>query len=92
MGRMKELCVQVMDANNGEIPSEITIGDIIRMEELKMFEWEQYEREQQKIRLQQVKLDNPREITKVAKTEQFWEEELRKEQQRKIIKEHTKDQ
>ena len=87
---MKELCVQVMEANNGEIPDEITIGDIIRMEELKMFEWEQYEREQQKIRLQQVKLENPREITKVAKTEQFWEEELRREQQRQITKEYTK--
>jgi hypothetical protein len=92
MGRMKELCVQVMEANNGEIPDEITIGDIIRMEELKMFEWEQYEREQQKIRLQQVKLENPREITKVAQTEQFWEEELRKEQQRAIIEEHLKNE
>jgi len=90
MGRMKELCLQVMEANNGEIPSEVTLGDIRRMEELQIFEWEYYEREQQKIRLQQIKLDNPREITKVAKTEQFWEEELRKEQQRAIIKEHTK--
>ena len=83
MGRMKELCLQVMEANNGEIPGEITIGDIIRMEELKMFEWEQYEREQQKIRLQQIKLDNPREITKIAKVKDFWEEELRKGQNRR---------
>jgi len=90
MGRMKELCIQVIEANNGEIPGEMTIEDVIRMEELKIFEWEHYEREQQKLRLQQIKLENPREITKVAKTEQFWEEELRKEQQRTIIKEHIK--
>jgi hypothetical protein len=90
MGRMKELCLQIMEANDGEIPNEVTLSDVRRMEELQIFEWEYYEREQQKIRLQQLKLDNPREITKVAKTEHFWEEELRKEQQRAIIKEHTK--
>ena len=86
MGRMKELCLQVMEANNGEIPDEITIGDIIKMEELKMFEWEQYEREQQKIRLQQIKLANPREITKVAKVKEFWEEELRQGKNRRTKK------
>jgi hypothetical protein len=90
MGRMKELCLQIMEANDGEIPGEMTISDVRRMDELKIFEWEYYEREQQRLRLQQLKLENPREITKVAKTEQFWEEELRKEQQRTIIKEHIK--
>lgn len=83
MGRMKELCLQVMEANNGEIPNEVTLGDIRRMEELQIFEWEYYEREQQKIRLQQIKLDNPREITKIAKVKDFWEEELRKGQNRR---------
>ena len=83
MGRMKELCLQVMEANNGEIPNEVTLGDIKRMEELQIFEWEYYEREQQKIRLQQIKLDNPREITKIAKVKDFWEEELRKGQNRR---------
>lgn len=87
---MKELCLQIMEANDGEIPGEMTISDVRRMDELKIFEWEYYEREQQRLRLQQLKLENPREITKVAKTEQFWEEELRKEQQRTIIKEHIK--
>jgi len=86
MGRMKELCVQVMDANNGEIPGEITIGDIIRMEELQIFEWEYYEREQQRLRLQQLKLENPREITKVAKVKDFWEQELRQGQNRRTKK------
>jgi hypothetical protein len=86
MGRMKELCLQVMEANDGEIPGEMTIGDVIRMEELQIFEWEYYEREQQKIRLQQVKLDNPREITKVAKVKDFWEEELRQGKNRRLKK------
>jgi hypothetical protein len=86
MGRMKELCLQVMEANNGEIPNEVTLGDIKRMEELQIFEWEYYEREQQKIRLQQLKLDNPREITKVAKVKDFWEEELRQGKNRRTKK------
>ena len=83
MGRMKELCLQIMEANDGEIPNEVTLSDVKRMEELQIFEWEYYEREQQKIRLQQIKLDNPREITKIAKVKDFWEEELRKGQNRR---------
>jgi hypothetical protein len=90
MGRMKELCLQIMEANEGEIPGEMTISDVRRMDELQIFEWEYYEREQQRLRLQEIKLDTPREITKVAKTEQFWEEELRREQQRQITQEYTK--
>ena len=86
MGRMKELCLQVMEANDGEIPGEMTIGDVIRMEELQIFEWEYYEREQQKLRLQQLKLENPREITKVAKVKDFWEEELRQGKNRRLKK------
>jgi hypothetical protein len=91
MGRMKELCLQIMEANDGAIPGEMTISDVKRMEELQIFEWEYYEREQQRLRLQEIKLDTPRETTKVAKTEQFWEEELRREQQRQITQEYTKD-
>jgi len=90
MGRMKELCLQIMEANEGEIPGEMTISDVRRMDELQIFEWEYYEREQQRLRLQEIKLDTPREITKVAQTEQFWEEELRREQQRQITQEYTK--
>ena len=86
MGRMKELCLQIMEANDGEIPNEVTLLDVRRMEELQIFEWEYYEREQQKIRLQQLKLDNPREITKVAKVKEFWEEELRQGKNRRTKK------
>jgi len=86
MGRMKELCLQIMEANDGEIPGEMTISDVRRMDELKIFEWEYYEREQQRLRLQQLKLENPREITKVAKVKDFWEQELRQGQNRRTKK------
>jgi len=83
---MKELCLQIMEANDGEIPGEMTLGDVRRMEELQIFEWEQYEREQEKLRLQRIKLENPREITKVAKVKDFWEQELRQGQNRRTKK------
>ena len=83
---MKELCLQIMEANDGEIPGEMTISDVRRMDELKIFEWEYYEREQQRLRLQQLKLENPREITKVAKVKDFWEQELRQGQNRRTKK------
>ena len=86
MGRMKELCLQIMEANDGEIPGEMTLGDVRRMEELQIFKWEEYEREQEKLRLQRIKLENPREITKVAKVKDFWEQELRQGQNRRIKK------
>jgi hypothetical protein len=75
-----------MEANDGEIPGEMTLGDVRRMEELQIFEWEEYEREQEKLRLQRIKLENPREITKVAKVKEFWEQELRQGQNRRIKK------
>jgi hypothetical protein len=64
----------------------MTISDVRRMDELKIFEWEYYEREQQRLRLQQLKLENPREITKVAKVKDFWEEELRQGKNRRLKK------
>ena len=86
MGRMKEIYMQIMQANQGEVPEGITIADVARMKELEIFNWEQYEREQEKIRLFRVKQENPREITKVAQVREFWEEELRKGQIRRLKK------
>ena len=83
MGRMKEIYMQIMQANQGEVPEGITIADVARMKELEIFNWEQYEREQEKIRLFRVKQENPREITKVAQVRDYWEEELRKGQNRR---------
>ena len=83
MGRMKEIDMQIMQANQGEVPEGITIADVARMKELEIFNWEQYEREQEKIRVFRVKQENPREITKVAQVRDYWEEELRKGQNRR---------
>ena len=86
MGRMKEIYMQVMHENDGQVPEEMTIADIMRMKELEIYNWEEYEREQEKIRLFRVKQENPREITKVAQVREFWEEELRKGKVRRIAK------
>lgn len=86
MGRMKEVYMQIMQENNGEVPEGITIADVARMKELEIFNWEQYEREQEKIRVFRIKQENPREITKVAQVREYWEEELRKGQTRRIAK------
>lgn len=86
MGRMKEVYMQIMQENNGEVPEGITIADVARMKELEIFNWEQYEREQEKIRVFRIKQENPREITKVAQVREYWEEELRKGQNRRIAK------
>lgn len=83
MGRMKEIYMQIMQANQGEVPEGITIADVARMKELEIFNWEQYEREQEKIRVFRVKQENPREIVKAAQAREFWEEELRKGKNRK---------
>ena len=83
---MKEVYMQIMQENNGEVPEGITIADVAKMKELEIFNWEQYEREQEKVRLFRIKQENPREITKVAQVREFWEEELRKGQNRRIAK------
>ena len=86
MGRMKEVYMQIMQENDGQVPEGLTIGDIARMKELEIFNWQEYEREQEKIRVFRVKQENPREITKVAQSREFWEEELRKGQISAITK------
>jgi hypothetical protein len=86
MGRMKEYYMEIMEANDGKLPEELTIADIARMKELRIFNWQEYEREQEKIRVFRIKQENPREITKAAQVREFWEEELRKGKVRRIAK------
>ena len=86
MGRMKEIYMRVMHENDGRVPEEMTIADMARMKELEIYNWEEYEREQEKLRLFRVKQENPREITKAAQVREFWEEELKKGQNRRATK------
>jgi hypothetical protein len=51
MGRMKEVYMQIMHANNG-IPEEMTIEDFLKMRELNIYHWQEYERAQERARLQ----------------------------------------
>ena len=59
MGRMKEVYMQIIQANEGEVPEELTIADVARMKELEMYNWEEYERQQEKIRSQFIESENP---------------------------------
>lgn len=64
MGRMKEVCIEIIEANGG-IPEGMTIADVARMKELEIYNWQEYERQQEKNRVQQYQSENSREDTKV---------------------------
>ena len=42
MGRMKELCIDIMNANDGELPPDLTSGDVLKMYKLKIYNWDEY--------------------------------------------------
>jgi len=86
MGRMKEVYMQIMYANDEKIPEELTIADMVRMKELEIYNWEEYEREQERIRVFRIKQENPREVAKVAQTREYWEKELQAGKIRRRIK------
>ena len=75
MGRMKDLCIEIMEANGG-IPEGMTIRDLVRMKEMEIYNWEQYEREQEKIGLQQFKSENPGEDSKIQQADRIFEKHL----------------
>lgn len=83
MGRMKELYARIVYDNDGQVPEEMTLADMARMKEIEIYNWEEYEREQERIRVFRVKQENPREITKVVKINEFWEKELKQGQNRR---------
>jgi hypothetical protein len=64
MGRMKEACIDLINAN-GCIPEGITIADLVRMKELEIYNWEEYERQQEKTRLQFFESEDSAETTKI---------------------------
>lgn len=86
MGRMKDIYMQIMQENDGQVPEEMTLADMVKMKEIEIYNWQEYEREQERIRLFRIKQENPREITKVAQSREFWEKELLKGQISAITK------
>ena len=74
MGRMKEVYMQVLQANNG-IPEDMTVGDFLRMKELNIYHWQEYERAQERARLQLDQQANLGETTKDSEGEPIRGEE-----------------
>ena len=64
MGRMKEVCIQIINANDG-IPEGMTIEDVVRMKELEIYNWREYEREQERGRVKFIESENSGETEKV---------------------------
>jgi|32_taG_2_1085360.scaffolds.fasta_scaffold14052_5 hypothetical protein len=42
MGRMKELYMSIREANDGHLPSGLTMADAFEMHKTQIFNWEQY--------------------------------------------------
>jgi len=42
MGHMKNLYIDICNANDGELPPEITSSDVLRMYKLKIYNWDEY--------------------------------------------------
>ena len=69
MGRMKEMYINICNANGGDLPEGITVADVARMKELEIYEWKLYERKMEKIRNEQKQKDNSAEIKKIQDAE-----------------------
>ena len=39
----QEIFIEICNANNGELPQDITTGDVIAMKELEIYNWKEYE-------------------------------------------------
>jgi len=68
MGRMKEVYMQIMQANDG-IPEDMTVGDMLRMRDLNIYHWKEYERAQERARLQLNKQEDLGETSEDSKRE-----------------------
>jgi hypothetical protein len=74
MGRMKEAYIQIMNENGG-IPEDMTLGDMLRMKDLNIYHWQEYERAQERTRLQSDKQTDLGKITEDSKRESDRREE-----------------
>jgi hypothetical protein len=68
MGRMKEIYIQIMN-ENGSIPEDMTLADMLRMKELNIYHWQEYERAQEKARQQSNKQTDLGEAAKDSEEE-----------------------
>jgi hypothetical protein len=84
MGRMKEFYMEIIHANDGNIPEEATIADLQRMKDLEAFEWQEYDKEQEKIRAVNYELENPSEAIKLKKIEKKFSARYGKTHEKKV--------
>jgi hypothetical protein len=81
MGRMKEICIQIMNANGG-IPEGMTIADVARMKDLEIYEWKEYERRK--------RLDEEKSKTEAYNYKVATDEAEKQIRQKEIIKQYPK--
>jgi hypothetical protein len=86
MGRMKEVYIQIMNENGG-IPEDMTLADMLRMKELNIYHWQEYERAQERARLQSNKQTDLGEAAEDSEGEvhQKRRKQLKKPKNEKII-------
>ena len=80
MGKMKEICINIM---NGDISQEATIADITRMKELEIENWQEYERYQENTRSLRRESKNSAEAEKIQAAGKIFKESLREAKDRK---------
>lgn len=91
MGRMKEFYMEMLYANDGNIPEEATIADLQRMKDLEAFEWQEYEKEQEKIRMAKYELENPSKAIKLKKIEKKFSARYGKSHEKKVKNNEKED-
>jgi len=89
MGRMKEVYMEMIHANDGNIPEEATIADLQRMKDLEAFEWQEYEKEQEKIKAVNYQSENPSEAIKLKRIEKKFSARYGKTHKKKVSNEKS---
>lgn len=77
MGRMKEVYMQIMQANES-MPEDLTIADAARMEEMNIYQWQEYEREREKTDWANSQSKDSTETRKVEQIKQKFKREYNK--------------
>jgi len=67
MGHMKEMYIDICNANNGKIPHDLTISDLALMKDLEIYEWYTYCKYKREIKNMKLYIDNQ----KIYDTEDF---------------------
>jgi|688.fasta_scaffold87097_12 hypothetical protein len=57
MGKMKDFYIKLLNKNKG-CPEQMTIADMVEMQELNMYNWKEYEQLQEKRRISENEKSN----------------------------------